>query len=196
MQNKKALLVLDLINEVVHPEGKYAAEGYYEQVRQRHVLQNAEAALRQARVSGMPVIFVVVGFSESYVECPDNSPVFGMAKKEKRITLGTWGTEVFSTLKPMPSEPVVVKNRINPFFQTNLDLVLRQLQVDTLVLCGVSTEFVILSTAMAAHDRDYNVIVLEDATASSTEELHAAALKIAARTASIRSVADVFQHME
>lgn len=192
MTKKQALLVLDFINDVVHPEGRYAVDGYYDQVQRRGVLERAATAVQRARDAGVPVVFVIVGFSSSYIECPDDSPVFAVARHERRIQLGSWGTEIHARLAPAPHEPVVAKNRINPFFATNLDLILRRLQVDSLVLSGVSTEFVVLSTAMAAHDRDYRVTVLEDACASSTDQLHEAALRIAARTATVARVDDVF----
>jgi nicotinamidase-related amidase len=190
MKNKTALLVLDLINDIVHPDGQYAAEGYLEQVRARRVLENAASAIAQARSAGIPVIYVVVGFSENYAEWAEQSPVLAVAKDEKRLMLGTWATQVHADLKPARGECVVVKHRISPFYQTNLDLLLRRAGAETLLLSGVSSEFVVLATAMAAHDRDFRVVVLEDAIASSSPERHAAALLLLGRIAQISTVAD------
>jgi nicotinamidase-related amidase len=188
MKDRKALLVLDFINEIVHPDGKYAKDGYLEQITSRRTLENAAAAIERSRELGFPVIYIVVGFSENYAEWPDHSPVFNLAKSDGRIILGTWATQIHNDLAPEKYEQVVVKNRISPFFQTNLDLLLKKFNVDTLLLTGVSTEFVILSTAMSAHDRDYKVIVLEDAVASSHDKFHQAALTILARIATISTV--------
>ena len=188
MQNKSALLVLDLINEIVHPRGKYANEGYLAQVIARRVLENTALAIDRARIAGIPVIYVVVGFSETYAECPKNSPVLSIAKQDQRLILGTWATQIHDSLKVAKGEQIVSKNRVSPFFQTNLDLLLRTHSVDTVLLTGVSTEFVILATAMSAHDLDYNVVVLEDATSSSNDERHRAALTILGRIAKISSV--------
>lgn len=187
---KKALLVLDLINEIIHPDGQYASHGYLEQAERRHVLENTAVAIRRARAAGIPVIYVVVGFSPSYVEWPAHSPVFAEAKRDRRIILGEWSTRIHDSIAPLVGEPVVSKHRISPFYQTNLELLLRQYGVDTLLLTGVSTEFVVLTTALEAHDRDFQVVVLEDATTSSTDELHDAAVKLLARVARVTSVAD------
>ncbi len=193
MKNKTALLVLDLINEIVHPSGKYSSEGYFDQVTCRDVIHNAKKAIEHARRLEMLVIYVIVGFSENYVEWPKNSPVFRSAKTEKRIILGTWGTQIHSSIEPKPHEKIIVKNRINSFYQTNLELLLKNNDIQTVLLTGVSTEFVILSTAMQAHDKDYQVVVLEDATASSHEDLHISAIKILERIAKVNTVENFFR---
>jgi nicotinamidase-related amidase len=188
MARRAALLVMDLINEIVHPDGKYAGEGYLEQVTRRGVLEHAAEAISRARAAGIPVVYVVVGFSPDYREWPPTSPVFASARDDQRIVLGTWATQVHDSLRPLDGEPVIVKHRLSPFHGTNLDEVLRGYGVDTLLLTGVTTELVVLSTAREAHDRDYYVEVLEDATATADDDLHAAALKVIARSATISTV--------
>lgn len=187
---RPALLVLDLINEIVHPDGKYAADGYGAQARERDVLVRAADAIRRARAADIPVIYVVVGFSPGYPEWPAGSPVFEKAKDGGRLVLGSWATQVHDTLAPLPGEPVVVKHRISPFHGTNLEVLLRTAGIDTLLLTGVSTELVVLTTAQAAHDRDYRVRVLEDATLAGDAEIHEAALKILSRISTVTTVAE------
>ncbi|MGW6361325.1 cysteine hydrolase family protein [Streptomyces sp. NPDC055092] len=186
----KALLVLDLINEIVHPDGKYAADGYHEQAVERHVIQHTADAIARARAAGIPVIYVVVGFTEGYPQWPAASPVFEKTRSDKRLLLGSWATQVHDALAPMPGEPVVAKHRISPFHGTNLEVLLRTQGIDTLLLTGVSTELVVLTTAQAAHDRDYRVQVLEDATLASDSEIHEAALKVLSRISTVTTVAD------
>ncbi|MDJ0464464.1 isochorismatase family cysteine hydrolase [Streptomyces sp. H27-C3] len=188
MERRPALLVLDLINEIVHPDGKYAADGYCEQVARRGVLERAATAIARARTAGVPVIYVVVGFSPGYADWPASSELFVSARDGDRVVLGTWGTQVHDALKPAGDEPVVEKRRISPFFATHLDVLLRNLGVNTLLLTGVTTELVVLSTARDGHDRDYRVEVLEDATATDSQETHDAALKVIARTATVSTV--------
>ncbi|WP_051811391.1 cysteine hydrolase family protein [Streptomyces alboflavus] len=179
---------MDLINEIVHPEGKYAGDGYLEQVRRRGVLDHAAEAISLARAQGIPVLYVVVGFSSDYAEWPETSPVFREARDDRRIVLGTWATQVHDQLKPAEDEPVVAKHRLSPFHGTDLDGLLRARNVNTLLLTGVTTDLVVLSAAREAHDRDFAVEVLEDATATSDDALHQAALTVLARTATISSV--------
>ncbi|MEU7132314.1 isochorismatase family cysteine hydrolase [Streptomyces sp. NPDC046261] len=188
MERRPALLVMDLINEIVHPDGKYAQDGYLEQVTRRGVLERAAEAIALARAKDIPVIYVVVGFSPDFAEWPEESPVFREAREERRIVLGTWATQVHDSLAPADGEPVVAKHRLSPFHGTELDRLLLERDVNTLLLTGVTTDLVVLSTARDGHDRDYYVEVLEDATATADDELHEAALKVLARTADITTV--------
>ncbi|WP_371493600.1 cysteine hydrolase [Kitasatospora sp. NBC_00374] len=188
MRRRPALLVMDLINEIVHPDGKYAAEGYLEQITRRGVLERTAVAIGRARAAGIPVIYVVVGFSAGFADWPEGSPVFDSARADERLVLGTWATRVHEAIRPADGEAVVAKRRVSPFHGTHLEVLLRGLRVDTLLLAGVTTDLVVLSAAREGHDRDYRVEVLEDATATSDQELHEAALKVLARTATITSV--------
>ncbi|MFD3546485.1 isochorismatase family cysteine hydrolase [Streptomyces sp. NPDC058655] len=188
MARRPALLVLDLINELVHPDGKYAEDGFCRAVAERGVLERAATAIERARLAGIPVIYVVVGFSPGYTDWPASSELFASARDGDRVVLGTWGTQVHDALKPAEGEPIVEKRRVSPFYGTHLDVLLRNLDVNTLLLTGVTTDLVILSTARDGHDRDYHVEVLEDATATDTREAHEAALALIARTATVSSV--------
>lgn len=188
MTSRPALLVLDLLNEIVHPDGRYASHGYAREVAERDVLGRAATAIERARRAGIPVIYVVVGFSPDYAEWPAGSPVFAEAKAGEKLVIGHWGTRVHDAVKPAEGEQIVVKRRISPFFGTELDLVLRTRNVDTLLLTGVSTDLVVLATARDGHDRDYRVAVLADATAAADPTLHDAALAVIARTATVTTV--------
>ncbi|MBU2897039.1 cysteine hydrolase family protein [Vibrio hepatarius] len=188
MKRGQALLVLDIINEIVHPDGVYAKEGYFEQVENNGVIENTKKLIHAAREKDIPIIYVVVGFSENYVECPESSTVFSLAKRHNLLKLNTWGTQIFPEIAPQENDIILVKNRVSPFYQTNLDLILKQLDVDSLLLTGVSTEYVILSTAAEAHDRDYISFVFEDATAAVDEETHQAALKLLTRKSTVLTV--------
>ncbi|MFP1732076.1 cysteine hydrolase family protein [Lonsdalea quercina] len=189
---KMALLMLDFLNEVVHPDGVYAKLGYYQQVKENGVIQHAAQALRGARFSQIPVVHVMVGFSENYIECPHGSEVFDTARRNRLLRFDTWSTDIIETLTPLPEENMIRKHRVDPFYQTNLELTLRSMEVDTLVLAGVSTEFVVLATAMSAHDRGFHVIVLEDAVAAVNKTKHLAALEVLSSTAQLQKTAGLF----
>ncbi|MET8692191.1 isochorismatase family cysteine hydrolase [Streptomyces bauhiniae] len=187
MTRSPALLVLDLINEIAHPDGKYN-DVCLGQLESRGVLGHARRAIDLAREQGVPVVYVVVGFSEGLADWPPTSPLFAEAADGDRLILGTWGTEVHDSLKPEAHEAVIAKRRVNPFLGTHLELLLRSYGVNTLLLTGVTTDLVILSTAREAHDLDFRVEVLEDATATSSPELHEAALTLLRRTAEVTTV--------
>jgi len=84
---------------------------------------------------------------------------------------GTRGVEIVEELKPLPSEIVVVKKRWSAFFHTELDLILRRKKIQTLILGGVQTPNCIRASVTDAISLDYDVIVLEDGTASSNLEI-------------------------
>ncbi|MEV7566069.1 cysteine hydrolase family protein [Streptomyces tanashiensis] len=191
MTRRPALLVLDLINEVAHPDGKYS-DVCLDQIESRGVLGHARRAVDRARERGIPVVHVVVGFSPGLADWSPASTLFAEAADGDRLILGTWGTRIHDSLKPEPHEPVVAKRRISPFRGTHLELILRSLGVNTLLLTGVTTDLVILSTAREAHDLDFRVEVLEDATATSSPELHEAALTLLRRTADVTTVDAAF----
>lgn len=190
MTTKKALLVMDFINEIVHPDGVYAKEGYFQQLEQNHTLEHAAAALRHARDLGILVVFVVVGFPPNYEGFPQRSRVFAPARAHHVLQLGSWSTEIHQFLAPAPHEYIVIKNRVSPFFNTDLEELLKVQEIEELILTGVSTEHVVLATTLDGHDRDFDVTVLHDACAAVSHERHLAALERISRTANVQSTAN------
>lgn len=188
---KSALLVLDLINDLVHEDGSVGRDGFYAHARERRVLENTAAAIASCRAAGIPVVYVVVGFSAGYPEWSARSKLFAHVKERRQVQLGTWATEVHASLRPLPGEPVVVKNRIDPFYNSNLETVLRSLEVDTLYLAGVSTEFVVLATSISGHDRGYTVKVLADCVSSMDQLRHDSAMVVIDKVADLCSVREL-----
>jgi nicotinamidase-related amidase len=131
---------------------------------------------------------VVVGFSAGYPDWPPASPLFTEVPERSALVLGEWGTEVHDAVKPAADEHVVAKRRVSPFHGTHLDLLLRGLGVDTLLLTGATTDLVVLSAAREGHDLGYHVEVLADATATADARLQATALGLIGRTAKITTV--------
>jgi nicotinamidase-related amidase len=185
--SRPALLVLDMINELIHPDGHYAHVSL-EQVQSRGIIERAAVAVERARAAGIPVIYVKLGYGSHYEDWPADSILFGPPDPEQRFTRDAWGTWVHERLAPEPGEDIVVKQRVSPFYGTNLDLLLRARKIDTLLLLGVTTDLAVLMTAREAHDRGYAAEVLEDATATADQQLHDAALLLIARTAVVSSV--------
>lgn len=183
--NKTVLILLDFINEIVDEKGKLAGMGYPAHVKQRNVLENVNEAIAKARKKGVPIIFVRLGFSLDYREWPEASPLFGTAKQYGALQLGTWATEIHPTITKTDSDFVVTKHRVSAFYSTPLEAILRKLKVDTVILGGVATDLAVQTTAREAHDRDYNVIVLEDCCAAGSPDDHKNTLKMLATIAKI-----------
>ncbi len=177
-------LVMDMINDIVAEDG-FNAQTYGVQVKQRGVLENTAQAITAARKAGAKVGYVRVGFSSDYRECPANSPIFSGARKNGIFQLGTKGTQVHPMLSPQPGDFDIVKHRVSPFYGTSLDPVLRANGIERIVMCGVSTNGVVHSGARDAHDRDYEVVILEDCCAGVSADEHMHALACLGRYAAI-----------
>lgn len=164
------LLVLDMQNDLVHADGANGPGPLGAQVRERGILANMAAAIAKARAAGVRIGYVRIGFSPDYRECPSGSPMFGGAQKAGLFKLGTWGTEIHPDLAPQPEDLQIVKHRVSSFYGTQLDLQLRTLGIERIYCGGVSTQAVVQATVRDAHDRDYDVVVLEDCCAAHSAE--------------------------
>lgn len=185
---KSALIVIDFINDIVYPDmGKPIAEF----VEKHAVIPRANEAMRFAREHDMPIILVKVGFSADYADCPKNSPVFAPAYKNNKLKLGTLGTEFHEALGTKEQDFIVVKHRVSAFYQTKLEQILHENNIEKLVICGVSTDMAVQLTAREAHDRDYQVTVIGDACGAQSLETHQAALKMLERVATITTVSNL-----
>lgn len=176
-----AYLVLDMQNEIVHEDGPYAEGPIGAEVRARGVIANARRAIDKARDAGVPVIFVRVGFSADYKECPPNSPMFGPARDKKLFQLDSWGTEIHPGLGRQEGEAVITKHRVSPFYSTRLEALLRAQGVTRIFASGVSTPAVVQATIRDAHDRDFICTVIEDGCAAGSFEEHRQSIDLLAR---------------
>lgn len=172
----KAILVMDYINEIVHPEGKFKGKGYANFCVEHNVFENVSNAVRKMKESKGNIVYVKVGFLENYVDIPKNSVLFEKAPSFKALQLGSWATDFHSSLDVKDTDLVIVKNRISPFSNPELDKYLKQKGVSEIYLAGVATDLVVQSAARDAHDRDYKVFVLSDCCAAGSLKDHEDAL--------------------
>jgi len=147
--------------------------------RERNVGQAAKSVLEAARKAKILVIHVAIDYQPAFF-----SPKNKFLQKIRIPILSAPGVDVAELLeivdevKPVADEPVIRKPRMNPFFGTALDSMLRSRDIDTVVLMGVATEYVVEAAARHASDADYRVIVLEDCCAAFSDEAHRVALDI------------------
>ncbi|MDT0683035.1 cysteine hydrolase [Roseicyclus sp. F158] len=190
MPEKSILLVMDMLNDLIHPEGM-GAKSYVPLCQERGVYDATRLAIRRAREAGLMVGYVRVGFSPDYAECPPGSPIFSKARDHNVFTLGGWGTEVFADFAPQEGDPDIIKHRVSPFYGTKLEPLLRAQGISRLVLAGVSTNGVVSAAVREGHDRDYECVVLEDCCAGATREEHDFALAGLKRYATITTASDL-----
>ncbi len=182
--SQSILLVMDMMNDLIHPDGPNGT-AYAPIIARDGILERTAALIARARTAGVRVGYVRVGFSPDYVQCPPNSPVFSGARSRGIFKLGTWGTEVHAAIAPQDGDLDIVKHRVSPFYGTALEPTLRALGTQRLYLTGVSTNGVVHTGAREAHDRDYEVVVVEDCCAGATDEEHRNALFCVKRFAKI-----------
>ncbi|MVW77632.1 cysteine hydrolase family protein [Bordetella sp. 02P26C-1] len=192
MQQANALyLVLDMQNDLVHEDGPNGKGPLGEQVRDRQILAKTAAAIKQAREAGVLVGFVRVGFSAGYPECPPNSQVFSAAPQHGLFKLGEWGTEIHPLLEQREGDIQVVKHRVSPFYSTTLQAQLRARNITRIYCSGVSTQAVVQATVRDGHDRDLEMIVLEDLCAAHSAEEHRNSIQSIGRFCKVETAATV-----
>ncbi len=186
---RTALVLIDLINDLIHPDG--AMPTCAAEVQRRGVLSAANQALEGARVRGWPTVLVKVGFRAGYPELPAHAPILGRARQLGALRLGQWGTEFHADLAVEPGDPVLVKHRLSPFHGTALATLLRAAGIERLLLGGVSTAWALQAAAREAHDRDFHVVLVEDACAAASPQEHQVSIAQLSRLAAVVQAADL-----
>jgi len=131
-----------------------------------------EHLVAAARRRGVAVIYVVVEFRPGYPEASPRNQAFAAIKQARRLVRGTAGAAIHASLAPRDDEMVVVKHRTSAFSGTELEVLLRARGTETLILTGVATGGVVLSTLRQASDQDYRCIVVSDGCADRDAEVH------------------------
>jgi ureidoacrylate peracid hydrolase len=178
-----AIIVVDMQNDFVAKDGMMGKEGWNLTLAQE-MAERLPGLLASARRAGVLVVFVHNIYSTGTNHYLSDVWMEQAARKRPGgyITIPgceamSWGADYYANLRPEVNDPVVVKHRYNAFLNTDLDTILRANGIRTTVFTGVSTNCCVESTAREAFMRDYYVVVVDDATASYSRELHQAALK-------------------
>jgi nicotinamidase-related amidase len=116
------------------------------------------------------------------------SPGTRLANQAGAIELDTRGTEFHPDLEADFADFIVMKPRVSAFYCTDLEAALRANKIQRLVLAGVSTAWAVQATARDAHDRDYQVVIVEDACAAASEEEHQESMKLLSQIARVVEV--------
>lgn len=190
---KKALLLIDFVNENVSKDGKMAGKGYPAYCEKYNVLGKAEKLLSAFRNKGYLVVHVRIGFSSDYKEQPISSPLFGAANKFGAFKIGAWGDEFYDTLAPLENEVQYYKHRVSAFYGTPVELLLKNQGIEELFICGVATDLAVQAATRDAHDRDIPVIVVEDCCGAANEDDHKNSLVPLAKIAKISTLENVLE---
>jgi gluconolactonase len=176
---RTALVIQDLQNDVIIEGGAFADSGAPAHATAQNVVGNVADLAAACRTAGVPVIHVWYIVEAGAPGLRQNAPLFRGVKDANALVRGTWGAAPAEGLEPQDGDHVVEKMRMNGFFETRLDILLRGLGADQLVITGAWTNMSIEHTARHGADAGYEVVVASDGTSTTGEEWQDAALNYA-----------------
>jgi len=171
MPSDNCLLIIDMQNELLHPEGKLYHGGFPPEFAA--LVPNVRGLLAGARAKTVPVIYIYTAYHPSYVDASPQSP----SRKSGSLLEDTWGVKILDEIAPRQGEVVIRKRRPSAFFETSLDSTLRGIGARSIFMCGVATNRAVESTARDAFNRDYETFVVSDGTAARSVAAHNASLE-------------------
>jgi nicotinamidase-related amidase len=136
------------------------------------VKEKVAQAIAKARGENIPVIYVVVGFRKGAPEISTNNKGFAASKERFASVSPEEFLKIHPDVAPLENEVTVVKRRVSAFTGSDLEVILRGQDIKHVVLTGIATSGVVLSTIREAADKDYLITVLADACADGDEEVH------------------------
>jgi nicotinamidase-related amidase len=175
-----ALLVMDIQRSIVD---RFDSDPDY--------LPRLRDAIHKARSAGLPVMYVVVGFRPGFPEISPRNKTFSGIAARGGFEPGATATEIHPDVAPEPGDVVITKRRVSAFAGSDFDMVLRAGDIDSLVLTGIATSGVVLSTLRQAADLDYRTTVLSDGCLDADDEVHRVLTeKIFPRQADVLTITD------
>ena len=186
---KSALIIVDMQNDFVHPEGSFgrrAREMAEAGIEMRFLMGTIPQVKRLAdafREAGRPVVYVAQVLKPDYSDAQFPYWRFGLTPGGNRrgCVEGTWGAQIIDELQPREGEHLVVKKGFGGFSNTPLDTILRNLGVTTCVVTGVTTCVCVSTTVRGGVEHNYRMILVADAVAEVSRDTHDAELKTMAR---------------
>ena len=187
-----ALIIQDLQNDVIIEGGAFADSGAPDHAKAQNVVENVAGLAGAFRDAGAPVIHVHYIVEPGAPGLKLNAPLFQGVKESDALVRGTWGAAPADGLEPQEGDHVVEKTRMNGFYNTILDNLLRGFGTETLVITGAWTNMSIEHTARHAADAGYRAVVASDGTSTVNDEWQNAALNYAMQNvATVATCAEV-----
>ncbi len=188
---KTSIITLDIINDLCHPDGKLAR--YIDRIERSNVIKNINSITEWGREHNILNIHVRLGFRSNYKDGSAISPIFKLASEKRILQISEWGSQFCDALDRAEDDIEIIKHRVSAFYGTDLDLILRANKIERLILTGVATNNAVELTAREAHDRDYAVTVISDATECSDNEAKKASLNFLSRIAEVKTTASLIK---
>jgi gluconolactonase len=174
-----ALIIQDLQNDVMIEGGAFADSGAPAHATSQNVVANVADLAAACRSAGVPVIHIWYIVEAGAPGLKQNALLFQGVKESNGLVRGSWGAAPAEGLEPQDGDHVVEKMRMNGFYETRLDILLRGLGVEGLIITGAWTNMSIEHTARHGADAGYEIVVASDGTSTTSDEWQHAALNYA-----------------
>src|SRR3954468_3699568 len=174
-----AMIIQDLQNDVIIDGGAFADSGAPAHAKSQNVVENVAKLAAAARKASVPVIHVWYIVEQGAAGLKQNAPLFEGVKGANALVRGTWGAASVDGLEPQDGDHIIEKMRMNGFYETRLDILLRGLGVEKLFITGAWTNMSIDPPARHAADAGYRAVVASDGTSTVNDEWQRAALEYA-----------------
>jgi ureidoacrylate peracid hydrolase len=203
---RSALLIVDMQNDFLHPDGSFgrrAKEHPEAKIDIPFLVGTIPHVQRLAvafRAAGRPVVYIAHVLKPDYSDAAFPFWRLGLEPASGNRTHcveGTWGAEIIDELKPRENEYVVVKKGFGGFANTTLDTILRNLDVTTCVVAGVTTCVCVSNTVRGGVENNYRMILVRDGVAEVSRETHASELKTMSRVfADVKTADEVMELLQ
>jgi nicotinamidase-related amidase len=182
---KTALLIADFYRDMMNTL-PHAIE--------RGVIASTQSVQQVARDARLLVCYSATVFRPGYIEVSDRNKLFSQRKASGQPAIADPLQVIHDAVQPVDGEVVVGKHRVNALFCTDLDMILRANEIDTIILLGYATSGVVLSTTRYAADCDYRIVIVEDCCVDTDAGVHDFLMqKIFPRQADVLASSDVIR---
>jgi ureidoacrylate peracid hydrolase len=171
---RTALVLIDLQNDFLHPDGWYARSGV-DIEHMRRVIEPTKELVRRARDAGVPIVWTRHGFRDG-----TGGPFVALRPflRDGGLRQDTWGYEIYEEFTVEDEDFVSHKSRLSAFYCTDLEVILRGVDAETVLCTGVLTNQCVAATSKDANFRDFKAIVVEECTGTTLPRLHEPALEM------------------
>lgn len=171
---RTALIVVDMQNAFCKKGGLFEVVGMLDEAKTKRIIETDKKVIEASRRQGIKVIYLRMAYRPDLSnaggpESPNYWKELGLVAvrehpewKGRFLTIGSWDWEIIDELKPQPEDIAVDKNRYSGFANTELDAILRTLNIKYLVFIGIATNVCVESTLRAAYFHEYFPIIVSD----------------------------------
>jgi len=172
-KQRTTLIVVDMLDEFVKP--KWTPYWVPEATKQ---VPKIKRLIEICRQEGVPIIYTAYKFHTKGIDVPRGAEYIPIYQADLELLGQIFNKEsIYGEIAPQPEDIVIFKPTYDAFYGTKLDLVLKNMKIETVIVCGTMTNFCCGSTARSAFMCGYNVVFGSDITSSDLEELHEAEIK-------------------